>query len=197
MTELTHRVIRAFEFAWNLHTGSVRKGTSIPYIVHPWDVALILMKNKVPESVVVAALLHDLIEDEGVDLAEIRSLFGEEVALYVEKASEPPHLRKQTKNKRDSWRERKVHTIEKARTADKLLKMLLCADKLSNALDMLSDYNQIQDSIWDRFNAPKDQITWYYRSLVEALGTNTSSGETIRDTKVYSQLKDVVAKLFP
>ena len=63
---------KAFVFAYNAHKGKFRKGTQIPYFVHPLDVASILMKNEAPEAVVIAGLLHDVVEDEGVKINEIK-----------------------------------------------------------------------------------------------------------------------------
>ena len=54
---------KALEFAVKAHSGQFRKGTNIPYIVHPLGAAQILMELKCPNKIVTAALLHDVIED--------------------------------------------------------------------------------------------------------------------------------------
>jgi (p)ppGpp synthase/HD superfamily hydrolase len=57
-------ISKALQFSYKAHKGTFRKGTKIPYIVHPLDVASILMKNNAPEHVIIAGLLHDVVEDE-------------------------------------------------------------------------------------------------------------------------------------
>ena len=62
---------RAFSYAYEAHLGQTRKGKKIPYIVHPMDVASVLMKNNAPEHVVIAGILHDVIEDREKTYSEI------------------------------------------------------------------------------------------------------------------------------
>jgi len=53
------------------------------------DVASTLMKNNAPEHVVIAGLLHDVVEDEDYTLSDIKDKFGDEVAILVDGAFEP------------------------------------------------------------------------------------------------------------
>ena len=85
-------IVEAFKFAYNAHKNTYRKSSTIPYIVHPLDVASTLMKNNAPEHVVIAGLLHDVVEDEDYTLSDIRNVFGDEVATLVDGASEPEEL---------------------------------------------------------------------------------------------------------
>lgn len=189
------RVLKAFEFAFRAHEGAHRKGTQIPYIVHPMDVASTLMKNDAPEDVVVAGLLHDVVEDAGVSLADIEKEFGAEVARLVYGASEPEELRRATtrEEKRRTWPERKSHTIEFITGADRHMKLLSCADKLSNISDMVRESADAGDGFWDKFNATRDQQAWYYRSMVDAF----ASGEGgIGDMAAFLEFKKRVEELF-
>ena len=86
-------MVRAFSFAFKAHQDTYRKASKTPYIVHPMDVASVLMKNGASEAVVVAGLLHDVVEDAGVGLLEIEERFGKDVARLVEGASEPEKYR--------------------------------------------------------------------------------------------------------
>ena len=85
-------IVKAFNFTYNTHKNTCRKSSTIPYIVHPLDVASTLMKNNAPEHVVIAGLLHDVVEDEDYTLSDIRDKFGDEVATLVDGASEPEEL---------------------------------------------------------------------------------------------------------
>lgn len=86
--EFSEPVMRAYYFASAAHGAvrQVRKYTAEPYINHPVEVLGILSSycgEKVNDHMKQAALLHDTIEDTGVDAELIRHLFGEEVARMV------------------------------------------------------------------------------------------------------------------
>jgi len=79
----TDLIEKAYQFASNKHSGQFRKN-GLPYIIHPVAVALILAKLGFDENVVSAALLHDVIEDCGVELKEIEETFNLSVAEMVD-----------------------------------------------------------------------------------------------------------------
>lgn len=79
----TQRLFNAFTFADNAHSGQLRKDGS-PYITHPLAVAEIVAELELDTDSIIAALLHDCIEDTGVTHEEIAKLFGGPVADLVE-----------------------------------------------------------------------------------------------------------------
>ena len=79
---------QAIIFATEKHKNQFRKGTQIPYIVHPIEVMQILRENNADENTIIAGLLHDTIEDAGVSYNEICNMFGNEVANIVQDESE-------------------------------------------------------------------------------------------------------------
>ena len=184
------KMVKAFEFAFRHHIGTTRKGSQIPYIVHPMEVAAILLKNHASEDVIVAGLLHDVIEEENVELMELERQFGKKVAKLVDFATEPAELRK--KDRKKSWKARKQHTLDHLEAATQEEKLLSCADKLSNIRDTIADYKELGDELWERFNATFEQQRWYYQSLCEAY----LKGEGIRHYPAYKQLKDCVKRLY-
>ncbi|HYH27290.1 MAG TPA: HD domain-containing protein, partial [Actinomycetota bacterium] len=74
---------RAYEVAERSHRGQVRKSGD-PFISHPLGVASILAEMGLDTTTVVAALLHDVVEDTAVTLDQVRSEFGEEVTAIVD-----------------------------------------------------------------------------------------------------------------
>jgi len=106
----------ALSTAWEAHKNQKRKGTDIPYIVHPLEVAIILMKNGASEDLVSAGLLHDTLEDTNVKLENLRIMFGNTIAELVKGASEPDKIGLTTtltnEQEISSWKERKEHTIK-------------------------------------------------------------------------------------
>lgn len=76
------KIIEAYEFAKSAHEGIVRKSGE-PYVVHPLEVAKILIKNNMDYATIVAGLLHDVVEDTSFTLDDIKEKFGETVAKLV------------------------------------------------------------------------------------------------------------------
>lgn len=79
----TPNVKKALDFATEAHGAQLRKFSSKPYITHPIEVATLLEKYGAPEHVVIAGLLHDVVEDTSVSSLEIRLVFGTEVSELV------------------------------------------------------------------------------------------------------------------
>ena len=156
---MSQRVFEAIDFATKAHTGQFRKGTKVPYIVHPLGVAKILIEAGCSEDVAVAGILHDTVEDSSFKIDDIRREFGEEVARLVEGASEP--------DKSDTWENRKRHTIDILETASMDAVYVSLADKLANIRDIRADYEKLGDEVFLRFNRPKDKQEWYYRAMAD------------------------------
>ena len=77
------KIIAAYLFAQKAHDGQKRKSGE-PYIVHPLSVAKILVEMGMDTDTVAAALLHDVVEDTEVELRELKSEFGNDVATPAE-----------------------------------------------------------------------------------------------------------------
>tara|TARA_R110002126_G_C10329355_1_gene489729 strand:+ start:163 stop:678 length:516 start_codon:yes stop_codon:yes gene_type:complete len=75
---------RALMYAYRAHRGQVRKYTGEPYITHPISVCAIVESVEHDESMLMAALLHDVVEDTAITLDEIAANFGNDVACHVE-----------------------------------------------------------------------------------------------------------------
>ncbi len=189
-------LVKAFEFALAAHTAP-RKGGDIPYIVHPMDVASILLKNKAAANLVIAGLLHDTIEDTAVTFEDLKTAFGIEVATLVRNVSEPDHLAKNQPPgaKKQSWKRRKEHTIDSVTKAPLDVKVLACADKLANIRDMITDYHRLGEELWKIFNAPKEDHRWYYTSLLTAFEA-PGAGASLAAHPIYQEFKRCVGELF-
>ncbi|NMH84193.1 HD domain-containing protein [Heyndrickxia coagulans] len=159
-------VEKAIEFAAKAHEGQYRKASDLPYIVHPYAVAMMLLKEGCRKEVVAAALLHDTVEDTAVTNEEIKAEFGSDVARIVEACTEPP------KNVR--WEERKQHTIERLKTAEEEICMLICADKLHNLKTIHEELRKSGESVWHAFSRGKEKQEWYYRKIAETIALHHS-----------------------
>ncbi|PLR92020.1 HD domain-containing protein [Bacillus sp. T33-2] len=157
---------KALQVASRAHQNQFRKQTDIPYVSHPAAVGMILLKAGYSEEVVAAGILHDTVEDTDITLQDIEQEFGSKIAEIVEGCSEP--------DKSLSWEERKEHTIEFLKTASAEIRAVACADKLHNLQSVRRDYALVGDSVWNRFKRGRLQQEWYYRSLVDSLGSESN-----------------------
>ena len=161
------KTLHATEFAMAAHSGQLRKGTQTPYIIHPFEVHQILRAMGASNDVCIAGLLHDTIEDCGVDAKSLQMRFGGRIAYLVKAVSE---------NKSLPWKERKQATIDyiNDKSADFEVIQLMFADKLANlrntAIEIESAYatNKDNDEYWNRFNKGYEYQLWYYSELHKA-----------------------------
>ena len=151
-------MLKAIDFATKAHVAQKRKGTEIPYIVHPVSVGMVLLQAGAPEEAIVAGILHDTLEDTKTTLVDIQREFGHDVAAIVQGCSEP--------DKSLEWKDRKRHTIEHLKTASPEVLMVVCADKLDNVRDIAWSLRHVGDKVWQRFNRGRQDQEWYYREIL-------------------------------
>ncbi|MGB8471138.1 MAG: HD domain-containing protein [Candidatus Sulfotelmatobacter sp.] len=162
-TKLGPRFLRAFNFAAEKHAGQTRKASRTPYIAHLMGVASLVLEFGGDEDMAIAALLHDVVEDCGGApmLKEIRRKFGSRVAKIVDGCTDSDT------DPKPPWRERKETYIRHLKSADAETRLVSAADKLNNVRSILSDYREVEESIWDRFSGGREGTLWYYRALLE------------------------------
>jgi len=178
---------RAIIFATKAHEGINRKGTNLPYILHPMEVSVIVAGMTTDENAIAAAVLHDVLEDTPVTFEQLYQEFGE-VAELVQSESE---------NKREelpasqTWHIRKEETIEHLKNETrKNVKIIALADKLSNIRSMNRDYQVLGEKLWERFHEKrKEEHKWYYGEIVHAL-------EDLKEYPEYQEYKELVGKVF-
>lgn len=168
------KIHNAIIFATLKHKSQKRKGTDIPYIVHPMEVMQILTACGCGEDVITAGILHDTLEDTDTTPEEIKENFGQKVLEIVQTESE---------DKSKTWKERKQHTIDDLKKAEEGTQIVCFADKLSNLRSIYADFQTDGNKLWKRFYAPKENIKWYYESVVDALEKDFSSIEAWKELK--------------
>jgi len=172
---------KAAEFAKDAHEGVFRKGTKIPYIYHPMEVALLVAGMTRDQDVVAAAYLHDVLEDTPVTAQELGEAFGGRVLELVLAETEDKSL---------SWHERKAHTIRHLPGASLAVKQLTLADKLSNMRSTARDYLMVGDRIWQRFREKRKEChQWYAAGILEGL-------KDLADYPEYQEMKRLYAMVF-
>ncbi|MBI4279603.1 MAG: bifunctional (p)ppGpp synthetase/guanosine-3',5'-bis(diphosphate) 3'-pyrophosphohydrolase, partial [Armatimonadetes bacterium] len=118
----------AYRFASRAHEGQVR-ASGEPYVNHSLTVATILAGLRLDPETIVAALLHDVPEDTGVQLEEIRQRFGAEVAALVDGATKLGKIHWRTREERQAENLRKMFL---AMASDIRIVLIKLADRLHN-----------------------------------------------------------------
>lgn len=147
-----------------------RKGTAIPYLTHLLQVMVTVGEHGGDEDQLIAAVLHDWLEDVPGATVEALSLrFGERVASLVLGLSDT------VLSPKPPWEARKRAYLLHLAAAPADLKLISAADKLHNARSIHRDLFLVGDAVWERFTASKEQTLWYYRELLLALGSGWQS----------------------
>ena len=122
------QVVKAYEFGARAHEGQTRLSGE-PYITHPIAVAQLLADMHLDSQTIVAAILHDVVEDTETSLDEIRQTFGDEVAMLVDAVSKLDQIQfnSRAEAQAESFRKMMLAMIEDIRVI--LVKL---ADRLHN-----------------------------------------------------------------
>ena len=168
MLAFTPRLHRAVYTAALAHHGQFRKDqdAQIPYVAHVFGVAYILAEFGFDEDVVIAGLLHDVLEDQPQFAAEVAG-FGERVHALVQGVTE---RKKDTGGADIPWADRKAAYIEHLRGAPPEVRALSCADKIHNMQSMLLALERAGDKIWGAMKAGPDKQLNRFRKLREVVG---------------------------
>lgn len=149
-----------------------RKGSGIPYLSHLLAVTTIVMEHGGTPDQCIAAVLHDYIEDiDGATPDELTARFGANVTHLVLALSDTTREELDGTGKKPPWEQRKQRYLAHLEHASAEVKLISAADKLHNASSIVRDRERIGDAIYERFTPTREQTLWYYRSVVDALGT--------------------------
>ena len=180
---LTARFTAAVDYARVLHIER-RKGTGIPYMAHLLGVASLVMGEAshvnfpVTEDMVIAAVLHDTVEDHGGTprLTDIEHNFGTNVARMVEGLSDSLA---EDSTRKAPWCDRKQSYLDRLRSEPADTQLISAADKLYNARAILEDYRIIGAEIWKRFHRGRNDQLWYFNQLLKIF--RSSGGNRLVD----------------
>lgn len=166
-------LLKAIVFAAEKHEGQYRDGPArVPYIIHPIGVAHSLFVEGQVRSVnvLIAALLHDTLEDTETTVEEIEALFGPRVRYTVEELTDDPLL---------SSQERKQKQVEHAPYMSLNAQLVKLADRLYNIRDM-------KDVDWPKSNKLR-YLAWGEKLLSALRGTNEAL-ELALEEEIFDQL---------
>ena len=149
---MSARLGNAVRIATVAHEGQLRKEAPIPYITHPFQVALMLASYGFPEDVVIAALTHDVLEDTSVTAEELKEAIGDGAFAIVQAVTNDDSL---------SWEDKKRAYVESVRNGPEGAIAVAVADKVHNLESLLAAYAEQGPKVWEHFNAGMEKKIWF------------------------------------
>jgi guanosine-3',5'-bis(diphosphate) 3'-pyrophosphohydrolase len=182
-------IARAFEFAAKAHEGQQRRSGE-EFINHPFGVAKICAELHLDEQTVAAALLHDVVEDTEVTVAELREEFGEEIARLVEGVTKLTRIQFQSREQAQAENYRKMIV---AMASDMRVILIKLADRLHNmrTIEYLGRQKQLQKA---------RETLEVYAPLAHRLGIHTVKWQLedlafqVLHPRKYSEIKAMVSE---
>lgn len=170
MYSLNPMIQKALYFASKHHADQTRKGSDKPYCVHPIATAFILMESalklgcQIHEDILVAAILHDILEDTEVTDDVLEAEFSGPVLDLVKAASE--------QDKSQPWDIRKRQMLKQLSQVPIRALYVPLADKIHNLFELSEDIKNFGfEESFNKYNAGAEKQKWYHQSTLEVLRT--------------------------
>jgi (p)ppGpp synthase/HD superfamily hydrolase len=186
-TGYSDRINHALAFAAKHHDRQVRKGTRLPYLTHPANVAIILTRYGRDDQTIVSGILHDVIEDcvrESYTKEDLEQRIGDKFGTEVlETVLAVTHRRVDDDGIELSSDEKRDDYLERLGAANEAAKWVCAADKLHNASTVLADLRRTidPDTVWSRFSGGREATVRWYRRVYERLKQLSFSGDIMKE----------------
>jgi (p)ppGpp synthase/HD superfamily hydrolase len=175
VTGYSDAINHALAFAAKHHDRQVRKGTKLPYLTHPANVAVILTSYGSDSDTVVAGILHDVIEDcvrDGYTREMLEQRIGDKFgAKVLETVLAITYRRHDDDGVELSTEDRKADYLSRLSEASEEARWVCAADKIHNASSIVSDLLRTIDpeTVWNRFSGGRAATARWYRQVYERL----------------------------
>ncbi len=175
MTGYSDVINHAFAFAAKHHDQQVRKGTKLPYLTHPANVAVILTHYGRDEQTVVAGILHNVVEDcvrDGFTQPMLEQRIGDKFGPGVLETVLAVTYRRQDEDGIElSSSDKKSDYLDRLGSASESARWVCAADKLHNASSIISDLDRTfeSESIWRRFGGGRAVTVAWHRAVYDRL----------------------------
>jgi len=166
-----------------LHNGQIRKESDVPFIIHPYSVAVILSDYTDDEDTIIAGLLHDVLEDvPNYYEADMKRDFGEKITEIVKGVSEVKDPNNNL-NEKETWLYRKNKYVDRLKEDSKESLMVSAADKIHNLNSMMDAYEKRGEKSFENFNSSIKDRLWYHGEVLNVLKERL-------DNKIVIELED-------
>ena len=182
------RLEQALRMAAAGHEGQVRRGSRVPYVEHVFGVAWILDRAGFDEDVVIAGLLHDLLEDTPTTRDQVEAAFGSHVAGLIATCSEE---KLDAQGRKRPWIDRKRDHLAAVARAQGEARAIALADKLHNLISIELDLTENRP-VWAEFHADRDQVLWYHETMISVC---SEKSEDPRIERLATSCREVLARI--
>ncbi len=188
----SYRIEQAIRAASVLHKDQLRKGSMpFPYITHLMATAFTLLDYTKNEDVIIAALLHDSIEDTDYTIDELQEDFGGKVREIVEAVTEP----KRDGEKKLTWREQKMTYVRQLKKAPKEALLVAAADKIHNFRTIVEDYTDSYDRYVQDFGKNFDDRLEVYQEIHDIINSRLDSPIKDEFNHVFAEFKEFLYRI--
>lgn len=188
----SYRIEQAIRAVSLLHAGQERKGAvPLPYATHLYSVAFMLAEYTDNEDVVIAALLHDVLEDTDYTEEELAADFGETVANIVKTVSEPPT----TERSKESWMAAKKQYANQIKNGPKEAAMVAAADKIHNFRSIVEEYYSDHLRFLQDFGKHLDDRLDSYQSIANAINKRLEGPLLAEFNHVFETYKEFIYEI--
>jgi len=189
----SERIELAVQAAALLHRNQVRKGPAkLPYVSHLFSVALLVADYTDDEDVIVAALLHDTLEDTEYSPEELENDFGGKVRKLVEGVSE--HINADGA-KRKPWKERKQQYLEHLASAPEGSLIISAADKIHNMRSIVEQYYNDHDAFRRDFGGSTEERLMMYQKISNVLNRRLTSDIVVEFNHIFNEYKKFISNV--
>lgn len=185
----SYRIEQAIRAAAVLHREQNRKGSMpFPYVTHLFSVATMLPDYTTDEDVIVAALLHDTIEDTDYTLAELEEDFGGRVREIVDTLSEP----KEVNGVKLSWSERKKTYAKQLKNGPKEAVLIAAVDKIHNFRTSVEEYYDEHNRFLTDFGKNLDERIEVYQIIANVINNRLEGAILNEFNHVFEEYKNFI-----
>ncbi len=182
----SYRIELAIRAAAVLHKDQLRKGSMpFPYITHVVATAFTLMDYTQDEDIIIAALLHDTLEDTDYTIDELQEDFGGKVREIVETLTEPRNI----KERKLTFRESKKGYADQLKKGPMEAVLVAAADKIHNLRTMVEDYTDNHERFIQDFGKNFDERLEAYQTIANVINNRLKGSILAEFNHVFSEFK--------
>jgi (p)ppGpp synthase/HD superfamily hydrolase len=176
MLGYSDRINHAFAFAAKYHGAVAPPGAGMDYLAHPSNVAVILARYGCEQATIVAGILHHVLEETALDQRQvlerkIADKFGPVVLAIARDAVEPKYDRRGAER---SWQSCKQEYLTLLAMAEPRALDIIVADELHACGSTITALRRLGvEYLRTVSRAGSDQTIWWYRSMLEILGSRS------------------------
>lgn len=188
----TYKIEQAIRAATILHEDQLRQGSvPLPYISHLFAVMLIVRDYTTDEDTLVAAILHDTIEDTDYTEDELKEDFGGPIAEIVLTVTEP----KEAKGESLNWMQKKKAYIKQIKKGEQKALMVCAADKIHNYRSVVEEYHDSPERFIQDFGPKFEERIEVHQAISNVLNSKLKNDIVHEFNNTFTEYKNFLTNV--